>query len=164
TTVKFSLKDPDPVLLYSIADYHCCILKKDTQDPAKEFNGSGPFKMTKIDATDRATLVANENYWKPDQPKVAGLVMLFLKNISDLVTALQGGSLDWVAQIPVELFGPLKSDTNLVTVNVPTNEFAHIRLRADRKPGADVKVRQAFRLAIDRDAINKAAFQGLGAI
>ena len=163
-TVKFTLKAPDPVLLYSIADYHCCILKKNTTDPAKEFNGTGPFKMTKIDVTDRASLVANETYWKPDQPKLAGLEMLFLKNISDLVTALQGGSIDWVAQIPVELFGALKSDANLVTVDVPTNEFAHIRIRADRKPGNDVKVRQAFRLAMDRDAINKAAFQGLGAI
>ncbi|MEP7284245.1 MAG: ABC transporter substrate-binding protein [Chloroflexota bacterium] len=164
-TVKFTLKAASAVFLTSLTDYHACILKKGTADPAKEFNGTGPFKTTKdkVDVTDRATLTANENYWKPGLPKLEGLELVFVKDIAALVTALKGGQLDWVPRIPVELFGDLEKDDTLSTVNIPTNSFPNIRIRADQKPGNDPDVVKAIRLSIDRDGLNKAVIQGLGA-
>ncbi len=164
-TVQFSLKNPSAAFLLNLTDYHLFILKNGTTDPAKEFNGTGPFKTSadQIDLTTRATFTANENYWQPGLPKVARLEMTFNKDVSALVQALKGGQLDFVARVPIELYADLQNDPAITTVNLPTNLFPNIRLRADRKPGSDVKVRQAFRLAIDRAGLNQTVYNGLAA-
>lgn len=163
-TVKFTLKAPSASFLTSLADYHVAILKKGTADPTKDFNGTGPFTVSadQIDVTTGATLTANPNYWK-GAPKVAKLQFTFNKDISALVQALKGGQLDFVARVPVQLYSDIQSDSALTAVDIPTNLFPNIRLRADRKPGSDLNVREAFRLAIDRQALNKAVYNGLAA-
>ncbi|HVO41289.1 MAG TPA: ABC transporter substrate-binding protein, partial [Aggregatilineales bacterium] len=163
-TIAFTLKAPSAVFLSSLADYHTVILNKNTKDPKTEFNGTGPFKTSadKVDITDRATLVANENYWKPGQPKVAGLELIFVQEITALVQALKGGQIDWMARIPVGLYTDLKNDNTLVASSVPTNQFPNIRIRSDKgHPGEKAEVRKAIRQIIDRDALNKAVYQGL---
>ena len=161
TTVKFTLKAPSSIFLATLADYHACILKKGTVDPAKEFNGTGPFKEVSVDVTDRSEFVANPNYWKAGEPKVAKLEMVYAKDIRDLIPALRGGQLHFLARLPIESYTELKADGSLTVEDVATNGFSNVRIRSDRKPGSDVRVRQALRLAVDRDAINKAVFQGL---
>ncbi len=164
-TVKITLKNPSAALLLNLTDYHMFILKKGTVDPSKEFNGTGPFKTSadQIDLTTHATFVANENYWQAGLPKVAKLEMTFNKDVSALVQALKGGQLDFVARVPIELYADLQKDSNITPIDIPTNLFPNIRLRADRKPGSDPNVREAFRLAIDRDALNKTLYNGLAA-
>ena len=163
-TIKFTLKAPSASFIANLADYHVAILKTGTADPTKDFNGSGPFTTTadQIDVTSGATFTANPNYWK-GAPKFATLQFTFNKDVSALVQALKGGQLDFVARIPVELFTDIQNDKALTATDVPTNLFPNIRLRADRKPGSDPKVRQAFRLALDRQALNKAVYNGLAA-
>lgn len=161
TTVKFTLKDPSSIFLATLADYHACILKKGTADPAKEVNGTGPFKKVSIDVTDRSKFVANPDYWKQGEPKVANLEMIYAKDVRDLIPALRGGQLDFVARLPIESYSELKADGNLTVESVSTNGFSNVRIRSDRKPGSDPNVRKALRLAMDRDAINQAVFQGL---
>lgn len=161
TTVKFTLKEPSAIFLATLADYHAAILKKGTTDPATAMNGTGPFTKVSVDLTSRAEFAANPNYWRKGEPKVAKLEMTFVKDTRDLIPALRGGQLDFVARLPIESFNELKADANLTTGSLATNQFSLVRIRADRKPGSDVKVRQALRLAIDRDAINKAVFDGL---
>ena len=45
------------------------------------------------------------------------------------------------------------ADVNFNTTDIPTSGHHLARLRADRAPGDDLRVRQAFKLATDRDAI-----------
>jgi len=163
-TIKFTLKAPSPSFIASLADYHVAILKNGTTDPTKDFNGSGPFitSADQIDATSGATFTANPNYWK-GAPKIAKLQFTFNKDIASLVQALKGGQLDFVQRVPVELYSDIQSDKSLTGVDVATNLFPNIRLRADRKPGSDPNVREAFRLALDRQALNKAVYNGLAA-
>jgi peptide/nickel transport system substrate-binding protein len=58
----------------------------------------------------------------------------------------------------------LKSDSNLIAGSSVSNQFSNVRIRSDHKPGSDPKVRQALRLGIDRDQLNKVVFQGLASI
>ncbi len=164
-TIKFTLKAPSASFLANLADFHVAILKNGTTDPTKDFNGSGPFitSADQIDTTSGATFTANPNYWKTGEPKVAKLQFVFNQDVSALVQALKGGQLDFVARIPVELFPDLQKDSSLTAIDIPTNLFPNIRLRADRKPGSDPNVRKAFRLALDRQALNQAVYSGLAA-
>src|SRR5438093_80277 len=53
---------------------------------------------------------------------------------------------------------------NLKTVEFPSAVMSHISMRTDAKPFSDVRVRQAMSLAIDRQAIIDAVFEGVGVI
>src|SRR5207248_2608812 len=152
-TVKFTLKEPNPAFASSLTDYHTAILKAGTTDPAKAMNGTGPFKKVSIAtaAGERAVFEANPNYWKPGLPKVARLEMVFASSTEDLIPALRGGQIDWIARLGAAQLQELKDDSSVVVGKVDINQFSNVRIRSDRKPGSDVKVRQAFRLATDRD-------------
>lgn len=162
-TVKFTLKAPNVTFLDALADYHTAILKKGTKDPATEMNGTGPFVKGSVDLTSRVELTANPNYWK-GAPKIAKLQFIYVSAAADLVPALHGGQVDWVARLPLESYQELKTDSKLVVGTSVTNGFSNVRIRADRKPGSDPNVRKALRLAIDRAALNQITFQGLAGV
>lgn len=162
TTVRFVLKNPVGAFLSFLADYHAAILKDGTTKPEEAFNGTGPFKKVSIDTSSGASFEANSNYWRPGEPKVEKLEMIFVNSINDLIPTLQGGQLDFLPRLDANQYTTLGASANVVAV--PTNGFSYIRLRADQGPGKDVKVRQAFRLAIDRAALNKALTEGLGSV
>ena len=162
-TVKFTLKSPNSIFLDSLADYHTAILKKGTKDPSKEFNGTGPFKEVSFDATSRGEFTAKPDYWK-GVPKISKLEFIYVAAAADLVPALHGGQVDWVARLPLESYDELKTDSNLTVGTSVTNGFSNVRIRSDRKPGSDPNVRKALRLALDRAALNQITFQGNAAV
>jgi peptide/nickel transport system substrate-binding protein len=164
TTVVFTLSEPSAVFLKALTDYHACVLKNGIADPTKEFIGTGPFKLESIDVTDRASFVANTGYWKQGQPKVAALELVFAKDTVANVQAVQGGQLDWVSRVPIEQYLQLQSDSNLVVTSVATNQFPNIRIRADRGPGQDVRVRQALKYATNREKLNEIIYRGLATL
>jgi peptide/nickel transport system substrate-binding protein len=69
---------------------------------------------------------------------------------------------DYLLYLPSEYVKTLAADPNLVVYQKPSNTHYVVRMRSDRRPFSDVRVRQAFRAAIDRKAILDGAFQGLG--
>lgn len=162
TTVKFILKNPVGPFLGFLADYHACILKEGTQNPAEVFNGTGPFKRVSIDTTDRAVFEANPNYWKPGEPKVETLELIFASKVEDLVPALQGGEIQFLPRLNFAQYDLLSQTEGVTAVKAPSNQFSYLRIRADRGPGEKIEVRQALRLAIDRAALNQTVLEGLG--
>jgi len=163
--VTFTLKEPNPFFLFDLSDNHALILKADTTDAGTRFNGSGPFKVISYNPEDRIVLEANPNYFIPNQPKLAGLEFIFFPDQVAQVEALRGGQVDLVfLASSVELYSSLEGELGVMLVEVPTNQFDLVRLRADRPPGNDPKIIQALKLATDREAIYQLVVQGHGAI
>jgi peptide/nickel transport system substrate-binding protein len=162
--VTFTLNQTNPFFLYDLSDNHALILKAETQDPATEFNGTGPFKLVNYSPEDRMELTANENYFIEGKPGVANLELIFFSDQVASVDALRGGQLDLMLRMPTPLFLTLEGEPDLTTVAIPTNGFDLVRLRADREPGNNPQVVQAMKLATDREAIFQAVSLGLGAV
>ena len=163
--VTFTLNKPNPFFLFDLSDNHALILKANTTDAATRFNGTGPFKVISYNPEDRIVLEANPNYFIPNQPKLERLEFIFFPDQVAQVDALRGGQVDQVfLASSVELYSSLQGELNLMLVEVPTNQFDLVRLRADRPPGNDPKVIQALKLATDREAIYQLVVQGHGAI
>jgi peptide/nickel transport system substrate-binding protein len=162
--VTFTLTNPNPFFLYDLSDNHALILKAGAEDADTSFNGTGPFKVTSYSPEDRITMVANENYFVPGQPRLAGLEIIFFNDETAAVEALRGGQIDFTMRMSTALFESLKEEPGIVTMDVPTNGFDLIRLRSDRAPGNDPRVIQALKLATDREAILNVVQQGYGAI
>jgi peptide/nickel transport system substrate-binding protein len=162
--VTFTLTNPNPFFLYDLSDNHALILKAGTEDADTAFNGTGPFKVTSYSPEDRIVMAANENYFVPGQPRLAGLEVIFFNDEAAAVEALRGGQIDFTMRMSTALFESLKEEPGIVTMDVPTNGFDLIRLRSDRAPGDDPRVIQALKLATDREAILNVVQQGYGAI
>lgn len=165
-TVVFKLSQPTPDLLTNLGDYHAIILANGTTDFNSQ-NGTGAFIVQSYLPEDRMTLKRNPNYWRKDAegnqlPFIDGIEYIFLAEPSAQVEALRGGQVDYLLYLPSEYVQTVKNDPNLEVYQKPSNTHYVIRMRSDRKPFSDVKVRQAFRAAIDRKAILAGAFEGLG--
>ena len=161
--VTFKLKQPNPFFLYDLSDNHALILKEGTTDPTK-FNGTGPFVVSNYSPEDRIELKANEHYWIKDEPRLAGLQVIFFSDDTAMVDALRGGQVDLVMRLATPLYESLKNENIISLFSIPSNKFDVVRLRADRAPGNDPRVIQALKLATDRETLFKLIQQGYGAV
>jgi peptide/nickel transport system substrate-binding protein len=166
-TVLFKLNRPDPDLVTNLGDYHTTIQWNGTTDFATQHMGTGAFIIDTYLPEDRMVLKRNPSYWRKDSegnqlPYLDGIEYIFLAEASAQVEALRGGQVDYLIYLPAEYVKTLEQDPNLVVYQKPSNTHYVAHMRSDRKPFSDVRVRQAFRAAIDRKAILDNAFEGLG--
>lgn len=161
--VVFTLTNPNPFFLYDLSDNHALVIKDGTED-ASDFNGTGPFIVESYSPEDRIVLAANPNYFVEGQPGLANVEVIFFADETAMVDALRGGQVDLVMRMSTPLFESLQDVDGIVTMDIPTNGFDLIRLRADREPGSDPRVIQAMKLATDRAAILELVQQGYGAV
>ena len=161
--VTFTLAQPNPFFLFDLSDNHALIIKNGTED-ATDFNGTGPFAVENYSPEDRISLVANENYFVEGQPKLAGVEVIFFNDETAAVDALRGGQIDLAMRMSTSLFESLQGEEGITTVDIPTNGFDLVRLRADQEPGNNPQVLQALKLATDREAILQLVQQGYGAV
>lgn len=161
-TIVFTLGTPNPDFLYTLTDNHAVILQANAQDIGVKFNGTGPFVLSEY-VTDRASFAANASYWG-GAPDVVALEFIYLDNVEGAVNALRGGVADVVVRLDNATFLGLSAEAGVVGQAIPTAGHDVVRLRADRGPGADERVRRAFRLATDRQAIFERTQFGYGAV
>lgn len=128
-----------------------------------DFSG-GPWKIEKWDRGTSVTLVPNENYWG-EKPHLDKVTFLFLPDTTAAFQALKSGQvsvlaptpqLDALSQIEAGLPG-VKSQ-----VDARSGNLEAIWLNNEAAPFDSVAVRQALAYSIDRDAIVKRLFGGLG--
>lgn len=161
--VTFTLTEPNPFFLFDLSDNHALIVKDGTEE-ATDFNGTGPFIVQDYQPENRISMVANENYFIEDQPKLAGLEIIFFNEQTASADALRGGQIDLTMDLSTPLYDSLQDVDGLTAMDIATNQFALVRLRTDQEPGNDPRVVEAFKLATDRDAIFELVQQGYGAV
>ncbi len=161
--IAISLDAPNPDFLYNLSDNKFVILQADAQDIGAAFNGTGPFVLDEILPGDRAIMHANSAYWG-GAPGIERLEFVFFDDQQAGIAAVQGGSVDGIMRLDNSSFLGFGADANFHAVDIPTSGHHLARIRSDRAPGNDVRVRQAFKLATDRDAIWDRVQLGFGAV
>lgn len=162
-TLVFTLDHTEPDFLYNLTDNHAVILKAGAENIGNEFNGTGPFQLVEYIAEDRSVFTANPDYFG-GAPGVETLEFIYFGDTEAAINALKGGVVDVVLRMDNPSFLSLSSDEMFNAIDVPTNGHDLVRLRADREPGSDERVRQAFKLATDRQAIFDRIQLGFGAL
>ena len=166
-TVVFTLKQRNPDFLAQLGEYQAIITWSGTSDFNSQHIGTGKFMIDTYFPEDRITFKRNPDYWREDSegnqlPYLDGIDYLFLPEPSSQVEALRGGQVDYLIYVPTEYVASLQDDPNITVYQKPSNFHYAIRMRSDRPPFDDVRVRQAFRAAVDRQAILDGSFEGLG--
>ena len=162
-TVVFKLKAPDPDFLYRLTEYKIVMLKAGAQNTGIEFNGTGPYILEDMIPGDRAVMKANRNYWR-GAPGIETLEFLFFDDQQAAIAAVQGGVADGILRLDNFSYLNFSGDYRFNTVDLLSNAHHMTRIRADRPPGNDIRVRQAFKLATDRRAVWERVQLGFGAV
>lgn len=172
-TVVFTLSAPNADFLFGVASRFAFILKDGTTEPnvlgedgsLDNFNGTGPFVLSGYSPGESATFVRNDAYWVDGQPALDGLELIFIEEDSAQIDALRSGTVDFVFKLPDEQIPLLEAEETLNILVQSTNTHPVIRLRSDvGHLGEDVRVRQAFKYATDRELLNLDVMDGMGIV
>lgn len=171
-TVVFHLKAPAPDLPAFLADYHMCIVENNF-DPAMKAgyskfttapSGTGPFMLKDFVPGDHATAVRNPHYFEAPYPYLDAIKWVYLPQTTTQVAAIQSGQVDFVQVLGPADATPLMNASGLKVFILPTTGFLNMRMRSDRKPFSDPRVRQAFKYIVDRKAMDQLLVNGLSPI
>ena len=162
-SVIFRLSATNPDFLYNLTDNHAVILKADAEDIGNTFNGTGPFVLDQYIAEDRAIFTANQDYWD-GAPAIQRLEFVYFADTEASINALRDGEVDVVLRMDNVTYLGLTQEDVFTALDIPTNGHDLVRLRADREPGNDERVRLAFKMATDREAIFQRVQFGFGAL
>jgi|FLYN01.1.fsa_nt_gi peptide/nickel transport system substrate-binding protein len=175
TTVVFTLLAPNADFLYGVGSQFSGIVKdgaespnvlaEGSDNPFMNFNGTGPFVLQEYQPGERAVLARNENYWQEGMPALASVEFIYNDDPVAQVNALRNGEVDFIFRVPLDQLEVLEGSEGVQTFLVPSNQHPVIRVRADEGfVGSDPRVRQAFKMATDREALNELLLDGRGVI
>ena len=178
-TVKFTLKEPYVWFLDMLANSHAvaiiakeCVEKFGDLKKYESAVGSGPWMLDSYRPNVGYTFVRNPSYFVTGQPYIdrievavdednASRMAAFIAGKYDLGWEYQGviNRVDWV-----QIRDTLKQKRpRLQTAEYPNAVMTHISMRTDKAPFSDVRVRRAMSLAIHRQGIIDAVYEGVGA-
>lgn len=123
--------------------------------------GSGPFKFVRWDRGQQVELAAYDRYFL-GAPKLRTITLKIVPDESTLVAQLSTHEIDMGARIGNQVWPQARRIAGTVAVAAPTFEFDHIDFNLRRPLFADVRLRRALALAVDRKAILEKIFHGNG--
>ena len=167
-TVDFNLDQPFADFPYMVctSSYNTVMLPRAYKgDWAKNPVGTGPWLMKEYVVKQKCTATKKPDYWRKDAqgrqlPYMDGVDWIMVADESASTLQLQSGAVDVQAQTVFQGAQALWTDPNIRVDIYPSPGIRELQMNTLKKPFTDVKVRQAVALSLDRDAINKALFDG----
>ena len=136
-------------------------------------NGTGAYKLVSREPDVKTVMARNEEYWgRKDFPmEVSEIVYTPIQNAATRVAALLSGEVNFLQDMPVQDLARVDGTDGLVVKQAPQNRVIFFGmnqgaddLEADnvegKNPLADVRVRKAMSMAINRDAIRQVVMRG----
>lgn len=130
-----------------------------THNPAKETLSGGPYALEENIAGERVLLRRNPSYWG-SPPAFERVEFRIIPSPTARVAALLAGEVDLIINIPLAEVARIKADGRANAGSVPSIRSVFIKLNTLEAPLNDVRVRRALNLAIDKEAISAALFDG----
>ncbi len=125
--------------------------------------GTGPFKLQSFTPGQQTILAKNENYWNAPLPYLDQVIMTDYADETSQVNALLSSSVDVVNLLSQSTIGTVTGSGKKVVIS-DGGGWNPFTMRVDQAPFNDVRVRQAFRLAVDREKMLQTVFGGHGTI
>lgn len=162
-TVQLNLLRPDSTIPDQLAQYYNGIVPVEYTRAGKQ-NGTGPFKVESFTPGEQSVHVRNENYWRPDQPSFDKVTVLDFPDPSAQVNALLAGQVDAITDIPFAQIDVAKAQGGLSILESEGGGWLPLCMAIDMEPFNDVRVRQAFRLMVNRQQFVDQVLSGHGRI
>jgi oligopeptide transport system substrate-binding protein len=180
-TIRITLHTPYSAFKSLLAHNGCWIFPKEAyekygKDLRSKCVGTGPFKVDAVDEGTQVRLVRNPNYWEKDEngnqlPYLDIVKITFTKDKKSELANFKQKNLDMVWKLPVDEMDEVLVDLENA-MNGGNTEFKYQQINglsvqfyafnAVSTIFNNVKVRQAFNYAIDRESLVKYTLKGEG--
>lgn len=172
-TVKFVLSRPEAPFLANIAMPFASIVSKEYADfldaagRKEDFNnapiGTGPFTFVAYQKDAVIRYAANPDYWG-EKPKVEQLIFAITPDAAVRLQKLKAGECQLMPfPAPADLDG-IRADPNLKLDEQAGLNVGYLAYNTTMAPFDDPKVRKALNMAMNKQAIIDAVFQGAGMV
>lgn len=162
-TVKLPYKRPYSTLVEQLATfwYAAGILPDGFDDKKDKPNGTGPFKYVSFTPGQRSVFERNPNYFR--HPAYLDRVEIIdFADDSALINALTTGQIQAAPSVPGTDLSQVQNNDKFTTIQSRSGAFQPICMNCAVAPFNDNRVRQAFRLMMDRPQFVQAGMAGSG--
>lgn len=125
--------------------------------------GTGKFILEKYYPNDRIVMKRNDNYWG-QKPKMEKLTAKILPESATRMAALETGEVSLIPNLSPDAIPRMKANPKLSVVVGDPARIMHIAFILGEKPFDNLKVREAFNYAVDRQAIVDTVMMGLAKV
>jgi dipeptide transport system substrate-binding protein len=171
-TVRFTLNEVDAAFVQNLAMSFASIHSAEYADQllkagkAADINqkpiGTGPFVFKRYQKDSQIRFTGNKEYWKPDDVKIDNLIFAINTDASVRMQKLKAGECQiTVYPNPADLES-LKQQANLQVPEQAGFNVGYLAYNTEHKPFDKLEVRQAMDMAVNKQAIIKAVYQGAG--
>jgi len=123
--------------------------------------GAGAYAFVSWADGEKIVVKRNEKYWKPNRPYPDGIEISIIPELTTGSRSVTAGQNDLMYQLPPRQKAIMDRVPSVKIANGPTLYVFQIFLNWAKPPFDNIKVRQAFNFAIDRETFVKAALAGL---
>jgi peptide/nickel transport system substrate-binding protein len=157
-TVSLTLSRPNSEFPSALAEYYNGIVPAD-YDPKKPI-GTGPFALKSFTPGRQSVMVRNPHYWRSGQPYLDQVVIVDIADDAARINALVSGQVEAIQGVPFNLVPQVEGSSKTKLLRGLTGNWTPLIMRTDVAPFNDARVRQAFRLIVDRNQMAKTVFAG----
>jgi peptide/nickel transport system substrate-binding protein len=126
--------------------------------------GSGPWTMESWNPNVEMKLDRFPAYWAQIPTNITGITIRVMPDESSIIAALRTGEVHHAVLEDNKNYDLVKNNPSLQTWRTPALGTNVININHRKQPLANMGVRQAMSMAIDRDEILQAAGSGIGAV
>src|SRR4051794_2860573 len=165
-TVRIGLKQPDSTIPDQLGQYFNGIVPVGYERKGDlKYVGTGPYKIQSFTAGQQSVAVRNPNYWRPasEGPWFDQVTVTDFADSAAQVNALLAGQIDAITDIPFAQIDTAKAQ-GVQILEGNGGGWLPLCMAIDMDPFTDVRVRQAFRLMADRQAMLEQVLSGHGRV
>jgi peptide/nickel transport system substrate-binding protein len=170
-TIKLHLKAPFSPLLAQLTDRAGMMVSPKAAEAAGDKFGlkpvcAGPYKFVERVQQDRIVVEKFADYWNKDQVFIDKITYLPIVDGTVRLANLKSGGLDLIERVLATDIKSVRDNPKLKLSKAVSLGYLGITMNLANGPKADnplaknPKVREAFELSLDRDAINQVVFNG----
>ena len=166
-TVRLPLLSADSTIPQTLASYTFGMVPVGYQKFSGDVStqvGTGAYKLKSFTPGQQSVHERNPNYWRGDgSPWFDTVTITDFNDSTAQINAIKGGQIDAMTDVPAGQVDSTKSSGVGVLIS-QTGGWVPLCMAIDMPPFDDPKVRQAFRLIIDRKAVLEQIGNGYGQI
>lgn len=126
-------------------------------------DGTGPFMQEQFEPNAPVRILRkNPTYWNAGQPKSECLKITVAQEPVAAVSAIKAGQVDLVLNVDPSVIPALKDDPSVQLLETGASNSMTISMWVDTPPFDDMKVRQALKTVVDRQAMIDTVLLGYG--
>jgi peptide/nickel transport system substrate-binding protein len=155
-TVSFTTKNPVVELPVLISNKFTNIVPDGAkhEDLRLKADGTGPFMQEQFVPNDPVRILRkNPNYWDAGKPKAECIRVTVSQEPVAAVTAIKAGQVDLVLNVDPTGIPTLKGDPNVELLETGASNSMTVSMWVDTAPFDNIKVRQALKMVVDRQAM-----------